>query len=65
MKVLIIEDDIQLNTTVSDFLRDNGYNVASSYDGDDSIKEIDSTKCKFFPYSTSIASKNPTYRYIF
>ena len=25
IKVLIIEDDIQLNTTVSNFLKDNGY----------------------------------------
>ncbi len=41
MKVLIIEDDVQLNTTVSDFLRDNGYEVVSLYDGEDAINEID------------------------
>ncbi len=58
MKVLIIEDDIQLNTTVSDFLRDNGYKVASRYDGDDSIKEIDSTEYDLYIIDINIPNIN-------
>lgn len=42
MKVLIIEDDIQLNTTISNFLMNNDFKVNSLYDGDDAICEIDS-----------------------
>ena len=58
MKVLVIEDDIQLNTTVSDFLRDNGYDVTSHYDGDDSIKEIDSTEYDLYVIDINIPNIN-------
>ena len=31
--ILILEDDNNLNDTISDFLEDNGYDVTSTYDG--------------------------------
>ena len=32
-KILIIEDDIEINTLLADFLRENGYAVHCQYDG--------------------------------
>ena len=58
MIVLIIEDDIQLNTTISDFLRDNGYEVTSLYDGEDAITEIDSTEYDSTKYDLYIIDIN-------
>jgi len=48
MKVLIIEDDIQLNTTLSNFLMSNDFKVNSLYDGDDAICEIDSNTYELY-----------------
>ena len=48
MKVLIIEDDIQLNTTISNFLMNNDFKVNSLYDGDDAICEIDSNTYELY-----------------
>ncbi|SLM29374.1 Response regulator receiver protein [Desulfamplus magnetovallimortis] len=58
MKVLIIEDDIQLNTTVSDFLRDNGYEVTSLYDGEDGINEIDLIEYNLYIIDINIPNIN-------
>ncbi|SFP43619.1 response regulator transcription factor [Hydrogenimonas thermophila] len=41
MKVLLIEDDIQLNTTIKNFLESLNYEVISSFDGSDAIELID------------------------
>jgi len=41
MKVLLIEDDIQLNTTVRTFLKIKKYEVDSSFDGDEALLLID------------------------
>lgn len=35
IKILFLEDDTNLNETVSEFLQDNGYEVQSVYDGDE------------------------------
>ena len=32
-KILIVEDDKEINKLVSDFLKDNGYEVLSLFDG--------------------------------
>jgi len=43
MKILMVEDDVQLNTTLKKFLEFEGQNkVTSIYDGNDAIKVIDS-----------------------
>jgi DNA-binding response OmpR family regulator len=41
MKVLLVEDDIQLNTTVNKFLQLQNYNTVSSFDGEEAINIID------------------------
>ena len=41
-RVLIVEDDIQLNTTVKKFLEINNFNVTNSFDGYDAVTLIDS-----------------------
>ena len=41
MKVLLIEDDIQLNTTIKSFLESLNYEVVTSFDGYEAIELID------------------------
>ena len=40
-KILIVEDDKEINKLVSDFLKDNGYEVLSLFDG---LKAVDAVK---------------------
>ena len=58
MKVLIIEDDIQLNTTISNFLMNNDFKVNSLYDGDDAICEIDSKTYNLYIIDINIPHVN-------
>ena len=58
MKVLIIEDDIQLNTTLSNFLMSNDFKVNSLYDGDDAICEIDSNTYELYIIDINIPHVN-------
>ena len=39
-KILFLEDDSNLNETVTEFLQDNGYDVDSIYDGDEAEVKI-------------------------
>ncbi|ADN09759.1 response regulator transcription factor [Sulfurimonas autotrophica] len=41
MKALLVEDDIQLNTTVKKFLQLQNYNIVSIFDGEEAINIID------------------------
>jgi len=41
MKVLLLEDDIQLNTTIANFLKSIGYHVLALMDGGGAIESID------------------------
>jgi len=34
-KIFLLEDDVSLNETISEFLEEEGYSVASAYDGDE------------------------------
>lgn len=40
-KILVVEDDKEINKLVSDFLKDNGYEVLSLFDG---LKAVDAVK---------------------
>ena len=40
MKILIIEDDIQLNTTITNFLKYKGYKTTSVEDGEVALEYI-------------------------
>jgi len=39
-KILLLEDDITLNETVSEYLQDNGFDVFSLYDGEEAYEII-------------------------
>ena len=39
-KILLLEDDMVLNETVSDYLHDEGYEVVSLYDGDETLSRV-------------------------
>ena len=41
MKILIIEDDIQLNSTITNFLRYKGCQTTSVEDGEEALEYID------------------------
>jgi len=43
-KILLLEDDANLNETVVEFLEDEGYEVEPSYDGNDAEEKIYETK---------------------
>ncbi|MBQ7339517.1 MAG: response regulator transcription factor [Clostridia bacterium] len=44
VKILVVEDDKALNGLVSSYLRDNGYEVKSCYDGVEALAELNQTK---------------------
>ena len=48
MNVLLIEDDIQLNTTITNFLRFKNYEVSSLVDGEKALSYIDDTRYDLF-----------------
>ena len=54
MKVLLIEDDIQLNTTITNFLKLLSYDVTSSMDGEVAINTIDSIDFNLFIIDISL-----------
>ncbi len=39
-KILLMEDDVNLNETICEFLEENGYEVDSAYDGDEAESKI-------------------------
>ena len=40
LKILYLEDDINLNQTVTEFLEDNNFKVISSYNGEDALTKL-------------------------
>jgi DNA-binding response OmpR family regulator len=40
-KVLLVEDDIQLNTTIANFLKSINFDVKALFDGDSAVESID------------------------
>ena len=58
MKVLLIEDDIQLNTTISNFLESISYNVISTMDGEVAINTIDNNIFNLFIIDINIPKIN-------
>jgi len=48
MKVLLIEDDIQLNTTVSNFLKMKAFDVSALFDGENALQKIDEEICDLY-----------------
>lgn len=58
MNVLLVEDDIQLNTTVRKFLELNGYKVSSVYDGDEAIVMLDTNEYGMYLVDINIPNIN-------
>lgn len=58
MKVLLIEDDIQLNTTITNFLQLTKYNVTSLFDGEIAIDTIDKTDFNLYLIDINIPNVN-------
>jgi len=58
VKVLLIEDDIQLNTTISNFLQSIDYEVVSVLDGEVAIDTIDEEDFNLFIIDINIPTIN-------
>jgi DNA-binding response OmpR family regulator len=58
MKVLIIEDDIQLNKTIKKFLELENYDVVSVLDGEEAIDIIDSSDFHIYIIDINIPNIN-------
>ena len=39
-KILLLEDDLNLNETVSDYFDENGFDIVSAYDGEEALSLI-------------------------
>lgn len=48
MKILYLEDDLNLSQTVEEFLKDEGFEVVCAYDGDEALELIYATKFDLF-----------------
>ncbi len=58
MNVLLIEDDVQLNTTITNFLTFNKYKVTSLFDGDKAISQIDINRYDLYIIDINIPNIN-------
>jgi DNA-binding response OmpR family regulator len=58
MNILLIEDDIQLNTTVTNYLQLNNYEVTSLHDGQKAISYIDMIKFDLYIIDINVPSIN-------
>lgn len=58
MKVLLIEDDIQLNTTITNFLNSIHYDTISLMDGAEAIDTIDKTDFNLYIIDINIPNVN-------
>jgi DNA-binding response OmpR family regulator len=56
MNVLLLEDDRQLNTTITNFLVFSGYEVRSLKDGDEALEEIDQKEYELFIIDINVPS---------
>jgi len=58
MKVLLVEDDIPLNTTITNFLESSDYTVTSSFDGEDAVELIDNNTFMLYIIDINIPTIN-------
>ena len=57
-KILFLEDDTNLNETVTEFLEENGYEVDSVYDGDEAEEKIYENSYDLFLFDVNVPGKN-------
>jgi len=58
MNVLVIEDDIQLNNTISKYLERNKYEVTSLTDGEEAISHIDMVRFDLYIIDINVPNIN-------
>jgi len=57
-KILFLEDDVNLNETVTEFLEENGYAVQSVYDGDEAEEKIYENSYDLFLFDVNVPGIN-------
>jgi len=57
-KILFLEDDVNLNETVTEFLEDSGYEVDSVYDGDEAADKIYENTYDLFLFDVNVPGTN-------
>ena len=57
-KILLLEDDLNLNETVSDYFDENGFDVVSAYDGDDALSLIYENNFDLLLLDVNVPNKN-------
>ena len=57
-KILLLEDDLNLSETVSEYLEDSGFEVSSVYDGDEAIELIYEHNFDLLLLDVNVPNKN-------
>ena len=57
-KILFLEDDVNLNETVTEFLEESGYEVDSVYDGDEAEEKIYENRYDLFLFDVNVPGIN-------
>jgi len=57
-KILLLEDDLNLNETVSDYFDENGFEVISAYDGDEALSLIYENNFDLLLLDVNVPNKN-------
>ena len=57
-KILFLEDDVNLNETVKEFLEESGYEVDSVYDGDEAEEKIYEHRYDLFLFDVNVPGIN-------
>ena len=57
-KILLLEDDLNLSETVSEYLEDSGFEVSSVYDGDEAIELIYEHNYDLLLLDVNVPNKN-------
>ena len=57
-KILLLEDDLNLNETVSDYFDENGFDVISAYDGDEALSLIYENNFDLLLLDVNVPNKN-------
>jgi DNA-binding response OmpR family regulator len=57
-KILFLEDDVNLNETVTEFLEESGYEVDSVYDGDEAADKIYENSYDLFLFDVNVPGTN-------
>lgn len=58
MKILYLEDDLNLSQTVEEFLKDEGFDVVCTYDGDEALEAIYAANFDLFLLDVNVPQIN-------